>query len=94
MSPLVVPNVCFPPRWTRVIIWLDSLATLGGRRMEWNLADARNRFSEVVNLAFSRVRKCVESALSRALSRRERGRAFTPADSTDVLRQNRDSQTR
>ena len=32
---------------------LDSLATLEELVMDWNLADAKNRFSEVVNLALT-----------------------------------------
>jgi prevent-host-death family protein len=39
---------------SRATIKLDWLAFLGGPAMEWNLADAKNRFSELVNLALTK----------------------------------------
>jgi prevent-host-death family protein len=40
-------------RWDHETIWLDCLAVNGDSSVTWNFADAKNRLSEVVNLALT-----------------------------------------
>jgi prevent-host-death family protein len=38
----------------RDLLWLASLAKSEGKEMNWNLAEAKNRFSELINPALTK----------------------------------------
>ena len=50
---LLARNRSLHGRWDHETIWLVSLALNGDSPMTWNLADGKNRLSQVVNLALT-----------------------------------------